>query len=320
MDLSIIIVNWNSAKYLKECLNSIFHETKGIDFEVIVVDNASYDAAGEMIEREFPAVKFIQSHENSGFARANNLGFKNSSGRNVLFLNPDTRVIGPAIKVMLHDLESIPDAGAVGPKLLYSDHSTQLHSVQPYPTILNQALDIDFLKNRYPTWKMWGLRPLVQSEGSPEKVEVVPGACLMVKKEIFQQVGLFSDEYFMYAEDIDLCYKINQTGRKVYYIGGAEVVHHGGASSRNGQAGFFQDVLMHESVFKFMVKTRGKATALAYRATMGIAAVCRFVLLSVSLPWVVCNGRRQRAFQTFKKWKSILRWSVGLENWAHKLR
>jgi hypothetical protein len=320
MDLSIIIVNWNSAKYLKECLHSIFHETKDVDFEVIVVDNASYDAAGEMVGRAFPSIKFIQSHENGGFARANNLGFQHSLGRNLLFLNPDTRVIGSAINVMLRYLESLPDAGAIGCKLLYSDLSTQFHSVQRYPTILNQALDTDFLKNRYPAWNMWGLKPIIQYNGSPEKVEVVPGACVMVKREIFEEVGLFSTDYFMYGEDIDLCYKINQTDCKLYYVNSAEVVHHGGVSSRNRQVSSFQDVLMRESVFRFMVKTRGKTTALTYRMTMAIAAIGRFLLLTVLLPCVVCNGYRQKAFRTFNKWKSILRWSVGLEKWARELR
>jgi len=320
VDLSIIIVNWNSADYLQECLHSVFHETKNMDFEVIVVDNASYDASGPLIERKFPSVEFIQSHENGGFARANNLGFKRSSGRNLLFLNPDTRVIGPAINVMLRHLESVPDAGAVGCKLLYSDLSVQLHSVKAYPTILNQALDTDFLKNRYPKWRLWGTRPLIQNSGFPEKVEVIPGACLMVKREIFEKVGLFSEDYFMYGEDIELCYKINQRDHKVYYINAAEIVHHGGVSSRNGQASSFQDVLKRESIFKFMLKTRGRTTAMCYRMTMAITAVGRILFFTIFLPWVVSDGRRQRAFQTFKNWKSILRWSVGLERWVHELR
>jgi GT2 family glycosyltransferase len=320
MDLSIIIVNWNSADYLKDCLLSIIHETRDVNYEIIVVDNASYDAAGDIIKKEFPSVKFIQSHENGGFARANNIGFKQSSGRNLLFINPDTRVIGSAINVMLSYLESIPDVGAVGCKLLYSDLSLQLHSVQPYPTIFNQLFDIDFFKNRYPKWKLWGIRPLVDNSGSPERVEVVPGTCIMVKREIFEEVGLFSEDYFMYAEDIDLCYKINHTGSKVYFISGAEVVHHGGASSRNGQVSFFQTVLMRESVYNFILKTKGKATALTYRMAMSIAAIAHFLLLTGALPWMRWNGQRETVHQTFAKWKKVLRWSVGLEKWARELR
>ena len=320
MDLSIIIVNWNSADYLRDCLHSIFEQTANVDFEVIVVDNASYDAAADMIEKHFPGVRFIQSTENGGFAKANNLGFRQSLGRNVLFLNPDTRVVGPAINVMLEYLEGNPEAGAVGPKLLYSDMSLQLHSVQPYPTVMNQVFDIDALKSRFPMWKIWGLRPLVQNSAFPERVEVVPGACVMVKRHVFEAVGLFSEDYFMYAEDIDLCYKINQTSHQVYFVGKAEVVHFGGGSSRSGQSSFFQDVLMRESVFKFIAKTRGRVCASGYRAAMAIAAITRFGILGVALPLFMFKSQRQRAVATFRKWKSVLRWSVGLERWARELR
>jgi len=319
LDLSIIIVNWNSANYLKECLASIFQYTKDVHFEIIVVDNASFDGSREMIEKEFPGVKYVQSHENGGFSRANNLGFEHSSGRNLLFLNPDTKVIGTAVKVMLSSLESMPDAGAVGCRLLHSDLSLQLHSIQRYPTVLNQILDINFLKTRYPRWKLWGKRPLTMRGGSPQPVEVIPGACLMVKRDVFEQVGLFTEDYFMYAEDIDLCYKINQTGRKVHFVDGAEVLHHGGGSS-SAQASSFQNVLVRESVFKFISRTRGSVSGLTYRIAMLLIAFSRLALLMVALPPAALAGRAGRLRNTFCKWKSILRWSLGLEKWARELR
>jgi hypothetical protein len=320
VDLSIIIVNWNSADYLKECLYSVLQETKNIEFEIIVVDNASYDAAQQMIEKEFPIVRFVQSHENGGFAKASNLGFRYSAGRNILFLNPDTRIIGPAIEVMLCALESTADAGAVGCRLLYPDLSLQTHSVQRYPTVLNQVLDIDFLKDRFPKWKVWGIKPLIQPSATSEEVEVVPGACVMVKRETFAKVGMFSEDYFMYAEDIDLCYKIAQTGFKVYFVSGAEVVHHGGASSRNGQSSGFQEVLMRESVSRFMAKTRGRAAAVTYRIAMSLSAVVRLLPVILLVTWTSESGPRERLLWTFNKWKKVLRWSVGLENWARDLR
>jgi N-acetylglucosaminyl-diphospho-decaprenol L-rhamnosyltransferase len=320
MDLSIIIVNWNSVNYLKECLQSILRETKGINFEIIVVDNASYDGSAEMIGAEFPEVKFVQSNENGGFAKANNLGFKNSSGRNLIFLNPDTRVIGSAIGDMLDFLNSRPDAGVVGCTLLYSDLSVQLHSVQPYPTVINQALDIDYLKKKWPHWNLWRLKALNQEHGQPEKVEVVPGACLMIKREVFQEVGLFSEDYFMYAEDIDLCYKVNRTNRKVFFIKGAKVVHHGSASSRNKKISFFSVVLTRESVFKFLMKTRGRRTAVSYRIVMSITAISRMGALAVALPLAGWKGQRKALKGTFNKWSKIWRWSIGLEKWARDLR
>lgn len=319
MDLSIIIVNWNSKKYLRKCLKSIFENTRDVDFEVIVVDNASYDGCRDMIETEFSAVKFVQNQENCGFSKANNLGYSYSSGKNLLFLNPDTVVISTAIKVMLSSLESIPDAGAIGCRLLHSDFSLQLHSVQRYPTFLNQLLDLHFLKVRYPKWKLWGTEPLYQRGAPPQTVEVIPGACLMVRKRVFEEVGLFTEDYFMYAEDVDLCYKINQTRRKVYFVDGAEVLHHGGGSSRRAQAGSFHSIMMRESNFKFVLRTRGRVAASTYRLAILVTAVIHLLLLITVLPFTTWRGRTDGLNETVRKWKKILRWSLGLEGWARKV-
>src|SRR5215467_7472730 len=118
MDVSVILVNWNSADLLRQCLASVFRLTSSVSLEVIVVDNASYDGADKMLQKNFPQVRFIQSSENFGFARANNLAFQSSTGRNVLFLNPDTVILGSAIAVMSATLDDCPEAGAVGCKIL----------------------------------------------------------------------------------------------------------------------------------------------------------------------------------------------------------
>lgn len=320
MDLSIIIVNWNSVNYLGECLKSVLDGTKGIDLEIIVVDNASYDGSDQMIAAEFPGVKFVQSTENGGFSKANNLGFKSSTGRNLLFLNPDTLIIGNAIKDMLAFLDSRPDAGAAGCKLLYTDRTLAFNSVQTYPTVINQFLDIDYLKNNWPHWKLWGLKALIQENDPPEAVEVVSGACLMVKRDVFKEVGLFSEEYFMYADDIDLCYKVNRTKRKVFLINGAEVVHDGGGSSKKENTNYFSVVLTRESVFKFLKKTRGRGVAIAYRIVMACNAVGRMAVLLLAMPWAFWKGQTTSFLVIFNKWRKIFSWSIGLEKWARDLR
>ena len=142
MDLSIVIVNWNSVDFLCKCLTSVYANSKGTSFEVIVIDNASFDGCEEMIQNEFSLVRFIQSQKNLGFARANNLASEQATGKVLLFLNPDTEVIGPALQCMVDLLESAPDAGLVGPKLLNTDLSVQMSCIQSFPSILNLALDI----------------------------------------------------------------------------------------------------------------------------------------------------------------------------------
>ena len=217
MDLSIIIVNWNSAEYLRKCLISLYKNVKQLKFEIIVVDNASYDGCEELIRKNFPDVLFIQSSHNLGFAKANNIGFKNCSGRNALFLNPDTEVVGPAINKMHLHLLSIPDSGALGCKLINTDLSIQTSCIKAFPTILNQALDIDYFKKVFPNMRIWGMKPLFNECLYPQEVDVVSGACIMVKRNAFEEVGMFSQDYFMYSEDVDLCYKIRGKGYRIHY-------------------------------------------------------------------------------------------------------
>jgi GT2 family glycosyltransferase len=317
--LSIIIVNWNSVKYLRNCLTSIVANTRDAAFEIIVVDNASYDGCDEMLKVEFPAVKFIQSTENLGFAAANNLGFSQSLGDNLLFLNPDTEVIGTSIDVMLSQLQGIPDAGAVGCKLLNPDRSVQTTCIQPFPTIMNQLLDTDFLILRFPGLKLWGVRPLFFYKGTPEPVEVISGACIMTKRGAFEKAGRFTTDYFMYAEDVDLCYKIRRVGFKAYYVGEVSIVHYGGASANSTDVSHFNTVVKRESVALFFEKYRGKLVSCLYRISTGFASIVRLSVVTVLFPLGAVSQRMQSLNKAFVKWTKVLRWSLGLEKWAGRL-
>jgi hypothetical protein len=131
---------------------------------VLVVDNASYDGSAEMVRGQFPEVQFIQSAENLGFARGNNLACEHARGRTLLLLNPDTEVFPEAMKRMLNQLWASPRVGAVGPRLLNSDLSLQTTCIQAFPTFWNLLLDIDWLKHRFPRWRIWGMRPLFSNQ------------------------------------------------------------------------------------------------------------------------------------------------------------
>src|SRR5262249_55515178 len=142
------------------------------------------------------------------------------------------------------------------------------------PTILNQMLDSEFLRARFPTSRLWGMSALFTDQGQSEEVEGISGACLMTKRGVFEEVGSFSTDYFMYAEDMDLCYKIRQAGYNNYYIPEATVIHFGGGSSKKTSS-HFSIVLMRESTWKFLKKTRGKLYAMGYRFSMFISALFR---------------------------------------------
>jgi len=316
MKLSIIIVNWNSTEFLKQCVQSIVDTTRDLEFEVIVVDNASTDQSFHELANRFPGVKLICSPQNVGFACANNLGEEHATGANLLFLNPDTLVRGNAIRTMLLVLQSSTELGAVGCRLLNGDGTLQTSCVQPFPNILNQVLAIDWVQRRLPQLAFWGKGPLyAKGHASVAEVDVVSGACLMVKRDTFEHVGRFSDEYFMYAEEIDLCYKIRLAGLGIGYTGQAEVVHFGGQSTKKHGDGF-SDMLMRDSIFKFLRKFRGLAYAWSYRLSLLASASLRVLLLGLLLVMPPSMFDRDAVRFAFRKWCRIATWALSLDRWV----
>lgn len=318
-DVSVIIVNWNSAHFVKKCIESIYQHTRDVAFEIIVVDNSSHDACGAMLAAEFPRVTFVQSETNLGFAGANNLGYRHSSGANLLFLNPDTELMDAAINAMLAALHEAPEAGAIGCTLLNSDRSLQTSCIQRFPTIANQAFDLDYLKLRLPRLPIFGIEPLFVDLAHPVEVEIVSGACLLIKREIFETIGRFSTDYFMYAEDVDLCYNVRRHGYRVYYTNRGTVVHHGGGSSKQASVGNLNDLLKRESIALFLEKTRGTRTASLYRGAMALVSLLRLAVIFplLACAWVLRCTDRVRP--KLIKWKRVLRWSLGKERWVEKL-
>lgn len=307
MDLSIIIVNWKSKSYLQKCLASIYANTRSIEFEIVVIDSGSFDGCEQMLCEEFPKVRFIQSETNLGFAQANNTAFHISRGEHVLFLNPDTEVVGAALPLMLKCLRELPDAGSVGCKLLNTDGSVQTSCIQSVPTILNQMLDSEFLRARWPKAALWGTAVLYEDHDQPQPVEAISGACVMVKRAVFEQVGGFSEDYFMYSEDIDLCYNLTERGWKNYYLPKAAVVHHGGGSS-SVAVSQFAIVMMRQSIWLFLRKTRGDFYAGFYRCTTMIAALLRILLLLLTLPILEVFRRGEAWRCSLGKWQAVFRW------------
>jgi GT2 family glycosyltransferase len=318
MDLSIIIVNWNSIEFTRECIASIGVNTHDLDYEVIVVDNASRDDIGCLRSETVPALKLVCSSVNLGFAGANNLGVEYSSGDKLLFLNPDTLVLGDAIQKMTLTLDSESEIGVVGCRLLNRDYSLQTSCVQPFPTILNQVFALDWIQRRWPHWSVLGIRSLVENPDGVNEAEVVSGACLMVKRDVFERLGGFSTEYFLYAEEADLCRRIRRAGWKVCHVGSARTVHFGGESSK-GNGSTFSDVVMHESIFKLLRKFRGGPYAYLYRAALFLSAGVRLSVLAplLLLPGSMCD--RDRVLRASRKWRSIASWSLALERWAQDL-
>lgn len=319
-ELSIIVVNWNSLTYLRECLRTIYRETKGVRFETVVVDNASIHEDIGQIAIEFPDTLIIRSERNLGFAGANNLGFQRSSGRYLLFLNPDTKIIGSAIPTMLKQLRSLPDAGVMGCKVLNSDGSVQTSCVQRFPTITNQLLDIELIRLRWPQWKIWGIRSLFSSTQIPSQVEVISGACLMIKREAFEAAGMFNREYFMYAEDVDLCFQVHRLGWNVYCTNEASIVHYGGGASISRKGNAWVAVMQRQAIQKFCQRTRGGLYAETYRITTGLAAIVRLGTLVLMFPFRRSATEPQSMWSSLAKWVAILKWAFCIESQVSRVQ
>lgn len=312
MDLSIIVVNWNSLSYLRNCLASIYKYTTGVEFEIIVVDNASPEGNVDSLLGDFPEIRLVNSKENIGFSRANNLGFQDSSGRYLLFLNPDTELVNPAINMMLGQIKDLRNPGIIGCTLLNTDLSVQTSSIQTFPTILNQVFDLEYLRLRRPDCRLWRIAPLFATNEFPVAVEVISGACMLVKRDVFEKVGLFSEDYFMYAEDIDLNYKVRRAGFTNFYVGQARIVHHGGTSSSKHSASQWSTVMKFRAMLKFYQKTRGQLYALLYRTAMGCSALSRLALLGLisALGGVVWDRTELQGASS--KWSTVLKCALGL--------
>jgi len=311
MELSIIIVNWNSLSLLRTCLASIYKHIRGGSFEVIVVDNASREDDIDSLKERFPDVVTIKSAVNLGFAGANNLGFKRSSGDYLLFLNPDTEVIGDAVHEMLRRSGTLPDAGVIGCKLLNTDGSVQTSCIQKFPTIPNQLIDFEYLRLRWPNCSLWDIGPLFAKSDKPVSVEIISGACMLLKRDVFERAGMFTEDYFMYAEDWDLCYKVASLGLRNYYVGNAEVIHHGGQSSNQVNVSHWSVIMRFKAVQKFCAKRRGPFYAWLFQIAMGSIALGRLLVLSLSTLLKSDDSRKQAIKYASSKWFAVLKWSCG---------
>ena len=319
-DLSVIIVNWNSAEFVRKCLSSVNSTVQDLKVETIVIDNASYDGCGGIIAREFPEVKFIQSEVNLGFSAANNLAFTKSCGELVLFLNPDTEVSEGAIQRMVSIVRATHDAGIVGAKLLNSDGSVQTSCVQKFPTILGLVLDSALLRTALPRWSLWGMRPLFDNPVEAAEVDAISGACQIMKRDTFLRARMYSTSYFMYVEDVDLCLRVRRLGLRNLYVPDAVVVHHGGKSSEGREEAGHSAVLMREGWKHYFERNRGAGYARAFQIAVGIQAAVRLLLVSVAAICSNLSGKAGKFAQMRRKWATILRWALGLEPWASRLR
>jgi len=267
LDLSVIIVNWNVKDLLRECLKSLYAATRGIAFEVFVVDNASTDGSSQMVQGEFPQVHLIENTANLGFARANNQAIRLSQGRHVLLLNPDTVVLPDALTRMVRFADSHLQIGAIGPRILRPNGAVDFRCARRFPSLTSELWEKTGLATRFPNSRIFGEHLMGHwdhKDGRP--VDLLTGACLMARREVIDRVGLMDEDFFLYGEDVDWCYRIKRAGWQVFYYADVGIIHFGGQSSASVQLELDMEAL--RSLNLFFRKNYGALYALAHRLLM----------------------------------------------------
>jgi hypothetical protein len=302
MGLSVIIVNWNTRDLLAQCLESVSSSqisAAGHATEIFVVDNASTDDSSRMVRNRFPQVLLIENTENRGFARANNQAIRESTEGYVLLLNPDTDVQPGALDTLVRFMDAHPQAGAAGARLLNPDGTLQ-PSCHPVPTLSREFWRLFHLDALWPyaCYHMARWDP-----DTPKEVDVVQGACVILRREALGQVGCLDEDYFIYSEEVDLCRRLRQRGWKVYWVPQAMVVHYGGQSTRQMAAAMF--LCLYQSKILYFRKHHGWSMAQVYKLILLAAALARLVLSP--LAWLERPPWRQQHLALAGHYRRLVR-------------
>ncbi len=280
MDLSIIIVNWNTSRLLQQCLNSIYSARIRVAFEVIVVDNGSSDGSLSLIAEHFPAVIIIKNDRNLGFARANNQGISVGMGRYFMLLNTDTIVLPGAVDALIQIADRHPELGVVGPKLLNMNNTIQ-KSWASFPSFLSELVGKNF-RIRHPV------------ANSPHAYEVdwIMGACMLVRSATIEEVGKLDEDYFFYSEEIDWCFRIKKKNWKIWYISNAEIYHIGGGSAN--RARFIQLIRLYQGKLLYFQKYHGSFMTTLLRYGLAVANTLGVIRRLIFFNWLNRQAAAQR--------------------------
>jgi GT2 family glycosyltransferase len=310
-DLSVVIVNWNARELLADCLDSLFAAAERLTLEVLVVDNASSDGSVEMLQKSYPEVELIANRENLGFARAANQAIRRSRGCRILLLNPDTLVMKQSLSKMVGLLDLQPLVGALGPKILTAEGSIDSQAGRRFPTLLTELFDQLSVSRLFPRSRLFGryLMGYWDHDDSRE-VDLLSGACLMVRREVIEQVGLLDKEFFLYGEDVEWCHRIQRAGWKVFYYAEAEIIHLGGGSTKGAKEGLPLEAL--RSMNLFFAKAYGALYARLHRCLIFLVTLAKEVFFLTKY-LVGRDGRdRRNATQKMRLHYQVLRWSIGI--------
>lgn len=313
--LSAIVVSWNAKRYVHECLTSLCNQNLNVDFEIVLVDNASSDGTPEMVRRDFPQVTVIDNSRNFGFAKANNIGIEAARGRYIALINSDVNVPASCLQRLYTFLEHSPAVGVVGPRMLTADGHFG-RSYMRFPNIWNclcTALCLNSLHNG----KLFGGVLMTDFDGQRTiDVDVLNGWFLMLRREALETVGLLDERFFMYGEDVDWSYRFYKAGWRRVYFAGASALHYGGASSSRAAAKFY--VQMHKANFQYWKKHHSALGVVGYWLTTLTHHSLR--LIGYLLVYLFTRGGHLDALAKFQRSASCIVWLLTSRSEGARLR
>ena len=315
MDISIIIVNYNVKEFLQNLLYSIHKASSNISKEIIIVDNASDDGSVELIREKFPSAKLIANSKNLGFGKANNQALKVAQGKYILLINPDTLVSEDTLEKLIRFFEKNQDAGLVGCKILNPDGSLQLACRRSFPGPWTSFCKVTGLSNLFPNSKLFARYNLTYlSEDQTYEVDAISGSFMMMRKEVYDKVGGFDEEFFMYGEDLDLCYRIQKSGYKVFYVHNTQIIHYKGESTKRSS---LDETDMFYNAMHLFVKKHLSSSLIVeaiLRLAIGVRKIFTFLgkiklaILSAIIDLLlfdICLFLGERIYLNYSSWKGF---------------
>ncbi|MFH0793281.1 MAG: glycosyltransferase family 2 protein [bacterium] len=297
MDLSIVVINLNGKSLLDACLASIKSSVHRISYEVLVVDNGSRDGSPAMVKAKHPWVRLLVNRVNVGFTRANNQGLSRAKGRYALILNNDTVIRPQAFDRAVEFMDRETNVGAMGLKLLNPDGSIQ-YSCRRFPSFKTALFNRYSLLTRLFPNNVWSREYLMSDFGHKElrDVDWVSGACLMVRREVMEKIGLLDERFFIYNEDVDWCMRIHQAGWRVVFFPDSEVVHFIGQDTNKIP---FQSIYTrHRSMYLFYKKHYRINFLVDWVTLLGVSLRCGALMLGAVARWTFMPWARRRDPQT----------------------
>ena len=293
MDLSIIIVNYNVKEFLQNLLHSISKSSIKINHEIIIIDNASNDGSVEFIREKFPEVALIASKTNLGFSKANNIGMRQSSGKYILLLNPDTLVSEDTFEKMIRFFEENPLVGLAGCKILNPDGTLQLACRRSFPGPWTSFCKVTGLSNLFPKSRIFARYNLTYLDPNETyEVDAVSGSFMIFRKDVYEKIGGLDEKFFMYGEDLDFCYRVQKSGYKVFYVPSTQIIHYKGESTK--RSGLDETKIFYSAMHLFVKKHLSGSifvgiilqSAIIFRKLFAFLGKWKLVLMAIILDFL----------------------------------